>query len=74
MRRSTGCTAWKRCMGAVLSDGGGVEALCNGSLGDVLDMNVEEESARVGRYVHIILDDGRALAWAPTQDDLAAHP
>lgn len=51
-----------------------VDAIIAGRLVDVLDMEATNETTREGRFVHIALDDGRALVWAPTIGELLDHP
>lgn len=51
-----------------------IEGLRSGHLQDILEMNVIEQVGRDGHYVRVLLDDGRARAWAPTRALLLEHP
>ncbi len=51
-----------------------VDALRNGHLRDLADMKVTAGTFVQGRCVYILLDDGTALAWAPTREELFNMP
>ena len=51
-----------------------IDALRSGRVEDILQMEVQEQVGRDAQYVRIILDDGRARAWAPSITQLIDHP
>jgi len=51
-----------------------IDAMRTGKIKEILFLNIEEHVGREDGYVRVLLDDGRARAWAPSIDKLLKHP
>ncbi len=51
-----------------------VDALRDGRVGDVAEIEVMERCSRDGEFVYVVVDDARAYAWAPIVGQLARMP
>lgn len=51
-----------------------INAIIKGKLEDISNLQIKENIGSVKGYVQILLDDGRALSWAKTKEELLNHP